>query len=126
MIWKKIKELLVKNSDLLMVCGVVFLAFIGQWIGSLSLLVFLLIITGRRIYRMWDFMKPFTKKQEGFIYDMGVMWEREQLGYDLDDPYWIGKKRPTILQKLRGINPNWTKEENVAWRERVIRISAEH
>jgi hypothetical protein len=106
----KIFELVKKNVDIVILLFVIILAVSQRWIGVWSMLIFYFAFIGYRIYKVWKIMKPFTN--DGVVADFGRMWETEQLGYDLDNPYWEGKKRPTILQKIKGINPNMTEEEN--------------
>lgn len=70
-----------------------------------------LIITAFQIMRLVVFFRSMPWLKELMLTHM-KKWEAAQLGYDLDDDYWNGKKRPTVWQKLRGINPNDSNLDN--------------
>ena len=91
----------------------VLFVYYRTWWGVGGLLLFITIL---QIARLVVFFKsiPWIKD---IMLDSIKKWERVQLGYDLDDPYWDNHKRPTLMQKLFGINPNHSKEENRARKE---------
>jgi len=117
---QKIKSALWNNIDIIILLLIISLAFSEKWLGMWSFLIFYL---GFIIYRLWkvfSHIKPFSSA--GMVADSVRLWESEQLGHNLDSDYWKDKKRPNLWHKIKGINPNWTKEENDKWKKKVLKI----
>jgi len=106
---------IIKKHGLMVLFFILLIGFVyfKTWWGVGGLFLF---ITALQIIRTIAFFKSFPVIKNMMLKSV-KSWEKVQLGYDLDDPYWEGKIRPTRLQKLRGINPNMTKQENLIRRD---------
>lgn len=117
---KQIKDKILQYFDWIMLFVVILLAISQKWIGALSLVLLYFGIVGFKVYRVFKTINPYSKN--GMVADYVRNWETEQLGYDLDSDYWLDKKKPTLWQKFKGINPNWTEKQNKAWKNKAWKI----
>lgn len=103
------KEIIKKHglSALFVVLLVLFVYF-KTWWGVGGLITFISIL---QIVRVVVFFKSMPWIKNLMLIQI-KKWESAQLGYDLDDPYWDNHTRPSLLQKLRGVNPNQDIKEN--------------
>jgi len=108
----KLKSYITTGFSIIYFVGIIYTRMNNNKLGFYSLLIpFLLLL----VFKLWIVLSKWSSIKK-YVLSVWIMFEKIQLGRDLDDPYWITHKKPTWKELLTGryvpkdLNGNEVKE----------------